>query len=62
MHNLFGCEAQVPGSVTHWAARSEAVETLGDLMLRRTRLGSLLPGGGAQCLDDFGVICRTECG
>lgn len=45
-----------------WAARHEAVCTLGDLMLRRTRLGLLLPDGGAGVLDAIGAICREELG
>ena len=67
INNLFDVIPQVPGSVTHWAelqwaARFEAVETLADLMLRRTRLGLLLPKGGAEHLDQIGAICREECG
>lgn len=67
INNLFDVGPQVPGSVTHWAelkwaARFEAVEHLADLMLRRTRLGLLLPDGGAKVLNEIGVICRQECG
>ncbi len=32
-----------------WAARNEAVVHLDDLLLRRTRIGLLLPKGGAAC-------------
>ncbi|MAA74438.1 MAG: FAD-dependent oxidoreductase [Salinisphaeraceae bacterium] len=45
-----------------WAVRHEAVETLADLMLRRTRLGLLLPQGGRDLLDQVGGLCRRELG
>jgi glycerol-3-phosphate dehydrogenase len=45
-----------------WAARSEAVVHLEDLMLRRTRLGLLLPRGGESLLPQVGTICREELG
>ena len=44
------------------AARAEAVQHLGDLMLRRTRLGLLLPGGGEEVLAEVGGVCREELG
>lgn len=43
-----------------WAARHEAVVHLDDLLLRRTRIGSLLPQGGEEILDAVGTICREE--
>lgn len=43
-----------------WALRNEAVMHLEDLLLRRTRIGLLLPGGGKQQLDRIGQICREE--
>jgi glycerol-3-phosphate dehydrogenase len=43
-----------------WAARAEAVVHLDDLMLRRLRLGLLLPDGGAELLERVGTICREE--
>lgn len=43
-----------------WAARHEAVVHLDDLMLRRTRLGSLLKQGGTELLDDIKPICNEE--
>ena len=60
------CEP-VGGSTTTWAelrwsARREGVTSLADLMLRRTRLGLLLPGGGEQVLPDVGAVCREELG
>ena len=45
-----------------WSAGHEAVTSLGDLLLRRTRLGLLLPDGGAAVLDDVLGICRDELG
>ncbi|MDB5985836.1 MAG: glycerol-3-phosphate dehydrogenase/oxidase [Nevskia sp.] len=45
-----------------WAARHEQVVHLDDLLLRRTRLGLLLPQGGVDILDGVAVICRDELG
>ena len=45
-----------------WAARTEAVVHLQDLMLRRTRLGLLLRGGGAAHLPRIRAICQPELG
>jgi glycerol-3-phosphate dehydrogenase len=45
-----------------WAARHEAVVHLQDLMLRRTRLGLLLRGGGVDLLPRICAICRSELG
>lgn len=57
----------VPGSVTawaelRWALRREAVTGLADLLLRRTRLGLVLPDGATRLLDDVGALCRAELG
>lgn len=57
----------IPGSQTlwaelRWAARAEAVLRLDDLLLRRTRLGLLLPKGGAAILPRVAEICRAELG
>jgi len=35
---------------------------LGDLLLRRTRIGLVMPGGGAALLPRIGEICRAELG
>jgi glycerol-3-phosphate dehydrogenase len=43
-----------------WAARAEGVVHLDDLLLRRVRLGLLLPEGGADYLDRIRVICQPE--
>lgn len=45
-----------------WAARHEAVVHLDDLLLRRTRLGLLLPNGGAQLFEALEKICAEEMG
>jgi glycerol-3-phosphate dehydrogenase len=43
-----------------WAARNESVLHLDDLLLRRTRLGSLLPGGGEEIFSALETICAEE--
>ena len=45
-----------------WAARAEQLRHLDDLLLRRTRLGLLLPRGGEAELERIGVVCREELG
>lgn len=50
--------AEIPGSdvlwaEVHWSARAEDVVHLDDLLLRRTRLGLILPGGGQGLLDEL---------
>ena len=57
----------IPGSETlwaelRWAARAEAVEHLEDLLLRRTRIGLLLRGGGEEHLARIRAICQPELG
>ncbi len=57
----------IPGTQTlwaelRWAARAEAVSHLDDLLLRRVRLGILLPEGGAALLPRIRAICQTELG
>ena len=59
--------ALVPGTLTpwaelRWAARSEAVHKLDDLLLRRTRLGIQLHAGGAALLPRIRAICQPELG
>jgi len=58
---------EVPGTDVLWAelshaARSEWVERLDDLLLRRVRLGLVLPEGGARHLPRVRTICRRELG
>ena len=43
-----------------WALRYEAVVHLDDLLLRRTRLGMILPEGGAQLFDQLKSLCCSE--
>ena len=43
-----------------WAARSEGVAHLDDLLLRRVRLGLLLPEGGAELFPLVRRICQQE--
>ena len=43
-----------------WGARHEAVEHLSDLLLRRTRLGLLLPNGASEHFDRIKNICLKE--
>lgn len=57
----------IPGTRTlwaelRWAARAEAVVHLDDLMLRRLRLGHLLPQGGTSALPQIRAICQPELG
>lgn len=49
-------------SELRWAARSEGVVHLDDLLLRRVRLGLLLPEGGASYLDRIKSIVQDELG
>ncbi|MFL6682789.1 MAG: glycerol-3-phosphate dehydrogenase/oxidase [Burkholderiaceae bacterium] len=54
---------QVPGTATpwaelHWALRHEQVRFLDDLLLRRTRLGLLLPDGAAALLPRLEPVAR----
>jgi glycerol-3-phosphate dehydrogenase len=57
----------IPGTPTlwaelRWAARHEAVVQLADLLLRRVRIGLLLPNGGAAVLPAIRRICQPELG
>ena len=45
-----------------WAARAEGVVHLDDLLLRRVRLGLLLPQGGVQLHGRIRAICQDELG
>ncbi len=45
-----------------WAARSEAVEHLDDLLLRRVRLGMTAPAAGKEYLDQIRQIAQPELG
>ena len=59
--------ATIPGTETlwvelRWSARSEAVQHLDDLLLRRTRIGLLLRGGGVDHLERIRTLCQAELG
>ncbi len=59
--------ATIPGTQAlwaelRWAARAEAVVHLEDLLLRRVRLGLLLPGGGQALLSRIRDLCQAELG
>jgi glycerol-3-phosphate dehydrogenase len=45
-----------------WAARTEGVVHLDDLLLRRVRLGLLLPQGGLPWIDHIRAIVQPELG
>jgi len=45
-----------------WASRAEGVVHLDDLLLRRVRLGLLLPAGGEALLPRVRAICQAELG
>ena len=58
---------RIPGVATLWAeirwgARAEGVIHLDDLLLRRTRLGLLLPRGGAEIMERIQQIACDELG
>ncbi|NNG22102.1 glycerol-3-phosphate dehydrogenase/oxidase [Telluria aromaticivorans] len=57
----------IPGTLTpwaelRWAARSEAVHRLEDLLLRRTRLGLQLRAGASALLPRIRAVCQPELG
>lgn len=57
----------VPGTETlwaelRWAARAEGVQRLDDLLLRRTRIGLLLRGGGMDHMARIRATCQAELG
>jgi glycerol-3-phosphate dehydrogenase len=59
--------SRIPGSIALWselrhAARAEGVVTLSDLLLRRVRLGLLLPKGGLDLIDEIRAIAQPELG
>ncbi len=51
---------RAPWAELRWAARAEGVVHLDDLLLRRSRLGLVLPGGGEELLPDLERVCRDE--
>jgi glycerol-3-phosphate dehydrogenase len=62
-----GDDSPIPGAIdtwldVRWAARSEGVVHLDDLLLRRVRLGLQLPDGGREQLDRVRAIAQPELG
>ncbi|MDP2956499.1 MAG: glycerol-3-phosphate dehydrogenase/oxidase [Longimicrobiales bacterium] len=49
-------------SEVRWGARAEGVVHLDDLLLRRARLGLLLPEGGVEVLPRVRSLCQEELG
>jgi glycerol-3-phosphate dehydrogenase len=49
-------------SELRWAARTGAVEHLDDLMLRRVRIGMLLPQGALETMERVRAIVQPELG
>jgi glycerol-3-phosphate dehydrogenase len=45
-----------------WAARNEGVLHLSDLLLRRVRLGMLLPDGASRVMERVRGIVQTDLG
>lgn len=45
-----------------WAVKYEQVHHLDDLLLRRTRIGNVLPEGGADQFDKIKTLCIAELG
>lgn len=54
--------ARILWAELRWASRAEAVAHLDDLLLRRVRLGLLLPNGGAALLPQVRAVCQAELG
>ena len=55
-------ETQTLWAELRWAAREEQVLHLDDLLLRRTRIGSLLPNGGQSIMQKIRAISQPELG
>lgn len=53
---------QTPWAELRWAARCEGVIHLDDLLLRRTRIGVVLPRGGEALMTEVRGICQPELG
>jgi glycerol-3-phosphate dehydrogenase len=53
-------DTQILWAELRWAARTEGVVHLDDLLLRRVRLGHVLPGGGKALLPAIRAICQQE--
>ncbi len=62
-----GLLSEIPGTRTSWAelkyaAGNEMVRHLPDLLLRRVRMGLLLPDGAKAFLDRIEQVCGPELG
>ena len=55
-------ETDILWAELRWAARSEGVIHLDDLLLRRVRLGLISENGGAPHMDRIRSICQAELG
>ncbi len=53
---------QILWAELRWAAHAEGVIHLEDLLLRRVRLGLVLPGGGKEHLSRIRAMCQGELG
>jgi len=58
---------RIPDTLTlwselRWAAHAEQIVHLDDLLLRRTRLGNLLPNGALDEITRIRAICQPELG
>jgi len=67
MSNRAPWDALVPGTsvaweALAWSARHEQVHRLEDLLLRRTRLGNLLPDGGLHLAQQLKQVCAEGLG
>ena len=54
--------ASLTAAELRWAAKAEQIVHLDDLLLRRTRLGNLLPNGGLDDAARIRAICQPELG
>ncbi|HVJ93731.1 MAG TPA: glycerol-3-phosphate dehydrogenase C-terminal domain-containing protein, partial [Labilithrix sp.] len=78
LHGRFGAELSeitqdregcrhIPGTIALYselrhAARAEGIVTLSDLLLRRVRLGLLLPNGGLDLISEIRAVAQPELG
>ena len=60
--SIFVGETSTTWAELEYSAGHEQIRQLSDLLLRRTRVGLLLPRGGAACLKKIKEICQTPLG
>jgi glycerol-3-phosphate dehydrogenase len=58
--NSFVPGTEICWAELEWAVRYESVVHLSDLLLRRTRLGLILPNGANSLLGKIEVLCKKE--